>query len=258
MSAFYEIIARYYDAEVGDKVDDLQLYSALAEEYGSPILDVGCGTGRVLLHLAQEEYAVHGIDDSKEMLKRLQNKLDALPHLKEFITYTQGDVLTYEDETRYKLVLLTYNVLMHFHTEEKQIQLLQRMHALLDEDGLMVLDLPNAGETFATQETDALLLDRRFMEPETGNLVMVFSNSYLDRVTQILQVDWIYDEIHDDGTVKRLVAPHLLRYVFYYELKYLLEKVGFEVEAVYGSTEEDPFEDGSERMIVYARKAVSG
>ncbi len=256
MSAFYEIIARYYDAEVGEKVDDLRLYSELAEQYGSPIFDLGCGTGRVLLHLAQEAHRVHGIDDSKEMLKRLQNKLDALPHLKEYVTYAQADALTYEDVTRYKLVLLTYNALMHFHTEEKQIQLLQRMHTLLADDGLMVIDLPNAGETFATQETDAVLLDRRFMEPETGNLVMVFSNSYLDRVKQDLQVEWIYDEIHDDGTVKRLVAPHLLRYFFYPELKYLLEKVGFAVEAVYGSTDEDPFEDGSERMIVYARKAL--
>jgi len=256
MSAFYEIVARYYDAEVGEKVDDLQLYSELAEQYGSPIFDVGCGTGRVLLHLAQEEYDVHGIDDSKEMLKRLQNKLDALPHLKEYVTYTHGDVLQYTDEKQYKLVLLTYNALMHFHTEEKQIQLLERLHALVDDDGLLVLDLPNAGETFATQETDAMLLDRRFMEPETGNLVMVFSHSYLDRVSQILQVDWIYDEIQDDGTVKRLVAQHLLRYFFYYELKYLLEKVGFEIEEVYGSTEGDPFEDGSERMIVYARRAL--
>jgi SAM-dependent methyltransferase len=255
VSAFYETVARYYDAEVGDKTDDLLLYSRLAEEYGAPIFDVGCGTGRVLLHLAQEGYQVHGIDDSEQMLERLENKLNALPHLKEYVTYTQGDVLKLNSDKKYKMVLCTYNCLMHFHTQEKQIQLLQRLHSITDEDGLLVLDLPNAGEVFATQDTDAILLDRKFIEPESGHLVMVSSVSYMDRTTQLLQVDWIYDEIDAEGIVRRLIAPHVLRYYFYPEIKLLLERTGFEVVEVYGGTDEEPFEDGCERMIIYTSPA---
>lgn len=254
MSAFYEIIARYYDAEVGDKVDDLQLYSELAEQYGDPIFDVGCGTGRVLLHLAQEGYQAHGIDDSQQMLDRLDNKLNALPHLKPNVTATQGDVLQLTSDTNYKLVLLTYNALMHFHEQATQIQLLERLHGILANDGLLVIDLPNAGETFATQETDALIVDRRFIEPETGHMVMVSQTSYLDRVTQLMQVQWIYDAMDEDGNVKRLFAPHVLRYFFYYEIQLLLEKCGFAVTGVYGYYDESPFEDGCERMIIYAQK----
>lgn len=252
MSAFYETVARYYDAEVGDRVDDLQLYSRLADEYGDPIFDVGCGTGRVLLHLAQEGYRVDGIDDSREMLNRLDNKLTAMPHLRDYVSYKQGDVLTFETDEKYKLVLLTYNALMHFHTQEKQIQLLKKLYSITAVDGLLVLDLPNAGETFATQETDAILLDREFIEPETGHLIMLQSHSYLDRVTQLLDVTWIYDEITGDGTVKRLRVPHVLRYFFFSEIKLLLEKCNFDIVGIYGSTEEDPFEDGCERMVIYA------
>lgn len=255
MSAFYDTVARYYDAEVGDKTDDLAMYSELAEQYGAPIFDVGCGTGRVLLHLAQEGYAVHGVDDSASMLARLENKLKALPHLKENVTFEQANILTYESDTQYAMVLLTYNALMHFHTQDIQIQLLERLRALLADDGLLVIDLPNAGETFATQETDAILLDRSFLEPESGHMVMLQSTSYLDRVTQLLQVQWIYDEIDADGVVRRLVAPHILRYYFFSEIKLLLEKVGFSINGVYGSTEGDFFEDGCERMIIYASKA---
>jgi len=253
MSAFYETVARYYDAEVGDKTDDLQMYSRLAEEYDGSILDIGCGTGRVLLHLAQEGHMVHGIDNSRQMLDLLDQKLDIFPHLQEFITYTDGDILTFESDRQYKLVLLTYNALMHFHTQEIQIQLLERLHTLTSKEGLLVLDLPNAGETFATQDTDAILLDRKFIEPESGHLVMVSSVSYLDRTTQLLQVDWIYDEIDGDGVIRRLIAPHMLRYYFFSEIKLLLERTSFEITEVYGSTDEDPFEDGCERMIIYAR-----
>ncbi|PJF40401.1 MAG: class I SAM-dependent methyltransferase, partial [Chloroflexi bacterium] len=63
MSGFYNTVARFYDAENQDKTEDLLFYSELADEYGGPILDVGCGTGRVMLHLAQEGHTIHGIDN---------------------------------------------------------------------------------------------------------------------------------------------------------------------------------------------------
>lgn len=252
MTAFYETVARYYDAELGDRIDDLQLFSRLAGEYGDPIFDVGCGTGRVILHLAQEGYQVDGIDDSREMLNRLDTRLTIMPHLKEFVSYTEGDILSFDTEKKYKLVLLSYNALMHFHEQETQIQLLDKLRSIIAEDGLLVLDLPNSGEVFATRETDAILFDREFVEPETGHLVTLQSHSYLDRVTQLLHVTWIYDEMTGDGFVKRLRMPHILRYFFFPEVKLLLERCGFDVDDVFGSTDEDPFEDGCERMVIYA------
>jgi SAM-dependent methyltransferase len=253
MSVFYETVARYYDAEIGDRTDDLVLYSQLAEEYGSPIFDVGCGTGRVLLHLAQEGYQVHGIDNSKAMLARLKNKLQAVPFLKEHVSFTEGDVLKMKPDPRYKLVLLTYNALMHFHSQDVQIQLLQRLRGITAPDGLLVIDLPNAGEVFAAPNSAAIILDRKFIEPESGNLVMLQAVSHLDRTTQLEEVTWIYDEISEDGTVRRLFAPHVLRYFFLPELTLLLERTGYQVQDVFGNTDEDPFVDGSERMIIYAR-----
>lgn len=253
MSAFYTTVARFYDAETLDRTDDLALYSRLAEEVGTPVFDVGCGTGRVLLHLAQEGHRVHGIDNDRAMLERLERKLQNTPKLREHLTYEQADILTYKSKERYALTLLTYNALMHFHTQEAQMTLLKRLRQLTAEDGLLIIDLPNAGETFATQDSDALLLDRTFIEPDTGRMVMLQSVSYLDRVTQLLRVQWIYDEIHDDGTVKRLVAPHVLRYFFFPEITLLLKACGFSVQAVFGGCDEEPFEDGAERMVLYAK-----
>lgn len=253
MSAFYTTVARFYDAETGDKTDDLLMYSRLAEEYQSDILDVGCGTGRVLIHLAQEGYTVHGIDNDRAMLDRLDRKLDHLPHLQANITYYDGDVLTYELDKKYRMILLTYNALMHFQDQETQLQLLTQLRGWLADDGLLVIDLPNAGDVFASQDTEAVLMERTFLEPESGHMVMLQSVSYLDRTSQVLHVDWIYDEIDGEGLVHRTIAPHRLRYFFQPELTLLLKATGFEIAEVYGDTEDGEFADGSERMIVHAK-----
>jgi SAM-dependent methyltransferase len=251
--SFYATIARYYDAEHTDKTDDLLMYSQLADEYGGPILDIGCGTGRVMFHLAQEGHKVYGIDSEYAMLERAKIKLDAFPHVRDRLVFYSGDVLTYDIEARFKLVLLSYNSLMHFHTQDEQAALLRRLHGLTEAEGLLVIDLPNAGETFATQDSDAVTLERTFIDAETGHMVMQQAVSYLDRAQQLMEVTWIYDEITEDGVVVRTVAPVIFRYFFYAELTLLLKQAGFAVEAAYGDADLSPYEDGCERMIVFAR-----
>jgi SAM-dependent methyltransferase len=253
MAGFYATIARYYDAEHTDKTDDLVMYSRLIERYGGPVLDIGCGTGRVMFHMAQEGCESHGIDSEEAMLDRARLKLDMFPHLRGKLRFYQGDVLTMDLEQSYKMVLLSYNSLMHFHEQEEQIALLKRLRGWVADDGLLVIDLPNAGETFSSHDGDNLTLERTFLEAESGHLVMQQATSYLDRVTQLMQVNWIYDEIDGEGVVHRTVAPVVFRYFLYPEVQLMLQLTGFKVEAVYGDTEESPFEDGCERMIVYAR-----
>lgn len=252
MSAFYTAVARFYDAENGDKTDDLAMYSRLAAETKGGILDVGCGTGRVLVHLAQAGHIVHGIENDRAMLDRLEQKLASSPHLRDNISHVHGDVLTHHWSREFSLILLTYNVLMHFQEQEEQIALLRNLRGCLSADGKMVIDLPNAGLAFASEDTDALNLERRFLDPETGHLIMLQSLSYIDRARQVLSVEWIYDEIDGEGVVRRLIVPHRLRYFFLPELRLLLESCGLSLLTVHGDTEGAPYDAESERMIVHA------
>lgn len=253
VTGFYATIARYYDAEHFDKDEDLPFYDDVIAEHGDPVLIIGAGTGRVLMHIAHNGHKVHGIELEPNMLARAQAKLDRNPDLLENATLHQGDALTLPLEVKARTTIIPYNSLMHFHTQEKQLALLKRAREWTSEGGALVIDLPNAGDTFGSMDNSAVTLERTFLEPESGHLVMQQSVSELDRTEQLMYVTWIYDEVAGDGAVKRTVAPVVNRYFFYSELALLLNASGFNDLTVYGDFDYVPYMDGVPRMIVIAR-----
>jgi SAM-dependent methyltransferase len=255
---FYETVARYYDAENAHKIEDLQFYSDLAGEMDGPILDVGSGTGRVLAHLAQEGHEVYGMEPSAEMLARGEQKLAAMPELRARVTMQQGDVMSAEFNREFALIMLSYHTFMHLRTQDEQLSALARCRDWLAPDGRIVIDLPNAGHLFATPDDGSVVLERMFVEPESGHIVMQQTVSDLDRAEQLMVITWIYDEITGDGTVRRLIAPLTLHYYFPAEMDLLLRLTGLDKDAFYGDYDWSLFEDGSPRMITVAgRKEAS-
>ena len=257
VTGFYARIARHYDAEHRDKCDDLAFYEGLIDAHGpGALLEPGCGSGRVLFHLAQRLDTVHGIDSEAAMLERARRRLATPPAQQQArIRLVQGDVLQVAAPQRYRYALLAYNCLMHFHEQEAQLALLRRLHDWLLPEGLLVIDLPNAGEAFAGPDSDELTLERSFVDPESGHLIMQLATSRLDRVTQLMHTTWVYDEIDGDGVLHRTLAPVVFRYFFRPELALLLGQCDFVTEACFGDYDQGPFEDGCPRLLVLARRA---
>lgn len=250
---FYERVACFYDAENAQMDEDLPLYSRLVAEVGGPVLDVGCGTGRVTLHLAQEGVSVVGVDYSQAMLDRAARKLAVLPDLRTQVTWVHGDLLDINLDEHFSLIVVPYNGFMHFKSQAVQIEALERLRGWLRPGGLLVIDLPNPGDFFASADDGALVLERTFEDPESGHLVMQQSMSTLDRAAQVMYITWIYDAIGEGGLVHRTVAPLTLRYVFPAELDLLLRVAGMSRVDRYGDYDGGPFQDTSPRLVVLAR-----
>src|SRR5690349_19428522 len=91
---YYGMMAEFWDLFRGDTStwEDRFFFLDVVKKYGQPVLDVGCGTGRILLDFLQQGIDIDGVDNSPEMLTKLREKADVL-HLHPAIDQQEMDGL---------------------------------------------------------------------------------------------------------------------------------------------------------------------
>jgi len=247
----YAALARYYDLENADFTEDLDYWLGLADDQGDPILELGCGTGRVLLNLARRGHALTGLDNSPDMLARLRAKLAAASgqHLAAAPQIVQASFDDFELPQRFRLALMPFNTFMHLLTTEAQLAFLARVRRHLAADGVLALDLPNPGEAYA-DPAQGLTLERSFMDGE--RTVQQFSSISVDHAAQLSHITWLYDSVSPEGGLQRSIVPLTLRITHPAEMSLLLSRGGFSAVHFYGDYDRSPFADGSPRMLVLA------
>lgn len=244
----YEKLARFYDLDHAQLTADLVFYLHIARHAGGPVLEMGCGTGRLLLPLVEAGIEVTGVDCSPAMLALARRKVG------ERATLIEGDMRTVTLPGRYALVIISINTFLHLLTTDDQLAALANLARYLAPDGQLILDLP-AGDELAHQDPNArLTLDKTFLDPVTGHQVIKLVASRIDWARQRQEVTYVYDELSKDGGVRRTVVPMTLRYVFRYELVLLLDKAGYDLVALYSDYDMSPYGDGGPRMIAVAQK----
>jgi SAM-dependent methyltransferase len=245
----YETLARFYDLEHTDLNADLVFYLHYAQGAAGPVLELGCGSGRLLLPLAQAGIDLTGVDLSPAMLALARKKLGGRVEL------IEGDMCTLALPGRYALAIVSINSFMHLQTTAEQLAALGNIARHLQPGGRLIVDLPPGDELFHQDADARLTLERQFVDPATGHQIMKQVVSRIDWATQRQKVIHIYDELLPDGTLKRTVVPMTLRHVFRYELALLLDKSGYTLESLYGDYDLSPYESGCPRMIAVARLA---
>lgn len=249
----YDVYAPYYDLEYGDLDADLLTIEQFARRCGSPILELACGTGRVLLPLARQGYRVTGVDISPAMLDVARHKV-AAEGLAGQVTLVQQDMRALALDERYNLAVIAVNSFMHMLTPGDQLAALARIREHLVPNGLLYLDLFNPDLALLLDMDGRLYLDRVMTHPDTGRRVMRFRSQEVDLGRQTISVTYMVDELGEDGHVRRILFPFQVRYLFRTELEHLLARAGYTLEAVYGSYDLDDWHGGSPKMLTIARR----
>jgi SAM-dependent methyltransferase len=249
----YEEIAPYYDLTHAELKADIGFVLTLAAQAQGPLLELGCGTGRLLLPLARAGYSVTGLDSSPAMLAIAHAHLAAEPEpVRERITLVEADMTAFALPGRYALAVISYNTLMHLAPTQK-LTALRRIQRHLLPGGRLFIDLINPLAAAQTPNDHLLTLERVLTEPATGNLLVQMASSRVDLDQQVLHITWLYDTSPaGGGPVQRLLVQARYYYVYPHELELLLAESGYQLEVLYGSYNQAPFAEESERLLALA------
>ena len=248
----YASIADIYDFSYADLDDDIDFYANLAQAVDGPLLELGVGTGRVAVRLAEAGYSVTGIDTSQSMLEQARRNLAAtkLPRGAS-LKLLHGDMTSFDLGRRFGLIYVAANTLQHLLSTEQQAACFARVKQHLAPGGIFSFSVRSpASVDWDDEPQTPLLLDWTRRNPETGETVMKFIAGHADAARQVRSWTYVYDRIAASGEVRRSVFLTDLRYSSQAELSLLLRQSGLRATHVYGDYDLSPVGRGENLLFV--------
>lgn len=253
-NALYDsFIADYYDESpiVKGRLQDVAFYRDATREFGDPVLELGCGTGRITMALAEAGKRITGLDLSERMLEHAVKKRAALHvEARERVHLVQGDMARFDLGEKFRLVIIPFRPFQHLLEVRQQVDCLDCVRKHLAPGGRLILDV---FQTDAERLHDPVHM-REMLVTEyntaDGRRVKISERvAAFHRAEQRNDVEMIFSIAHRDGRQERLVFAWPLRYFFRYEIGHLLARCGFQVTAEYGDFDRTPIRDDSPEMV---------
>ncbi|MFZ1104883.1 MAG: class I SAM-dependent methyltransferase [Hyphomicrobiaceae bacterium] len=211
---------------------DVDWYRRKAQTCGGPVLELGAGTGRITLAIAEAGIPVHALDASEAMLGALRSKLAGYPQqARDRVVIVQGDMRTFDLAERFALVIAPYRAFLHNITEEDRLACLDRVRRHLLPDGHFAFNVFYPSLEYMAQHAGPLAGVWRWAGtydlPAGGCVVRSEANRY-DTVRQVVHSQHRYEEYAADGTLTRTSLNRLdLAYLYPADIRRLLAQAGF-------------------------------
>lgn len=256
MDEYAAIAGLYDDVTLYRDRPDVGFFVEMAQESGGPVLELGSGTGRILVPTARRGIAITGLDASASMLAVCRRRVAKEPaDVRARITLVESDMRAFTLQPRYALVTLPFRPFQHLVTVEDQLACLRAAYHHLVPGGRLALDLFNPMLEVLAGDGDNAHEEPEFATGDGRRVVRHHRIVSRDRAAQVNQIEIVYDITHADGRTERLEHRFAMRYLFRYEAEHLVARAGFTVEAVYSDYDKRPF--GSKypgELLVVARR----
>ncbi len=249
----HPICARHYSDEFFDA--DVPMYLQRAHTNGSPILELGCGTGRILIPLAQAGFHVAGIELYSSMLKIAGEKIAELDEsVRKRIKLIQADMSDFSLKQRFNMVYISTNTIFHL-PRQKQQECLECVYDALKPGGEILIDCESHTIMTTAQECIGLLC-RCDDYDEDGKAVSVRSwITCVDVGSHIMQMRTEVAEEDSDNNISMRTYDNAFHWLDKYEMEQLLNRCGFRVTGIYGDWDMRRFSEGHHRMIFVAKRS---
>ena len=243
----YDAIAPFYDIEHAHFDEDLDMYRNFAEVCGGKILELACGSGRLLLPLAREGYTLTGVDTSAAMLDLARTELEQAGVAKG-CQLVQQDMCTLQLPDTFRLALIALGSFGHIITRQRQQQALAAIRRRMSVGATFVLDISNEDARYMEQLSGQILHQGSWQQAD-GSYVTHLLSPASAHSQHLLDLTHFY-EVHRQGEAVRRTISQTSLYLFERnEAELLLEQAGFRIKDVYGTYDFGPYEHASPRMI---------
>jgi SAM-dependent methyltransferase len=243
--------AEFYDELLDGEMEDIPFWRELLKQNPGSALEVGCGTGRVLLPLLQEGYAVDGMDGSPRMIDLLNEKLGRLGL--EIDARVQSMEALDMGKT-YGLIFIPGFSLQMVDTRELVMQALQRFYAHLEPGGRLAVSLFFPWQELGDDEPGNWRL-RKEVKRTDGTRLDCFQSTVIDTESQILIVKNRYTLLEKDGEKEREEVRDIRLLWFYpHEFHLLLEETGFQLLETYAEFRDEPINECTPYAVFLAEK----
>jgi len=238
---------------------DVAFYLDCAKRFGSPILELGVGTGRIAWALAEAGNQVVGIDRSRSMLEAAKRKQGRFTEAaRDRLDLVEAEITAFDLERVFPLALMPFSTFQHLTTPEQQCACLGCIQRHLEKDGRLVLDVFDPILDACIPGASTPNPDREAIETETGHILRRRSLTRTnDPLSQTFVETFRLERIDKSG--KRLAsddATHHLRWATRQEMAYLFELCGFEIEAEYSDFEHGPPAYGQRQIWVLRSRGM--
>lgn len=239
------LVAQLYDQVILYRErPDVDFFQQEALVSGGPVLEVGCGTGRVLLPTARSGISITGLDLSSHMLDVCRRALQRESReVQERVTLVEGDMRDFDLGQKFNLITTPFRPFQHLLTVEDQLRCLASIRRHLAPDGVFILDIFNPSLTGITANNidQEVGEEPEFTTPEGIKVRRYNKTKARDHYRQILDVELIYYLTYPDGREERIVHAFQMRYLFRFEAEHLLVRAGFQVLDLFSDYHKNPY-----------------
>lgn len=183
-SPSWDEFSKYYDWEFElvcfEQRHDTSLWIDLAEEFGDPILEVCCGSGRITLPLALKGTQITAVDISEKMLAILEQKARLLDNLE----IVQGDMTSFRLNKTFPFAFIGYSSFQSLLTLDEQVKCLNNLRSHLKDGGILGLDI--CPTTCREKDSDGRIHSYTEYYAPDKTVVSMFTSWKVDRVSQIM------------------------------------------------------------------------
>lgn len=252
-SEYEGFFAEFYDI-IQSTAYDVPAYVNFAKEFGTPILELGCGTGRLLIPLAKSGFTITGIDSSSDMLAICRLKLDREgAEVKSRVSIVNADMRGFNLEKQFRFIFAACNTINHLTITEHLTNTLECVHKHLTKDGVFIVDnsVPDIASMVGSNGKEEI---SEYVHPVTGRRIVDHFKPTYDFLNQIGHEDIVLEEYEEAEMIRRASCKVTLTYFFPRELRIILQLCGFEVFKEYGSLKGDRLTSGSGEMVFVCHK----